>query len=57
MKNNEMVCMLDNTLSVWQNDIGYYWYDQFDRTRSSSYFETEEEAIEDCKDLIWGETA
>lgn len=48
---NELVTMLDRTLGIWQNNQGYYWFDQFDRQRSG-YFKTESQAIDDCQDLI-----
>jgi hypothetical protein len=50
---NELITMLDPTLGVWKNDLGYFWYDKFDGTRSEGYFETEREAVKNCKELIY----
>lgn len=50
---NEIVYSLDETLSIWRNEHGYYWYDSFDRQRSREYFNTTNEAEVDCQDLIY----
>lgn len=52
--NNEIVTMLDETLGIWQNEFGYYWVDQFDRTWSNVYFKSEQDALTDCIDLVYG---
>lgn len=50
---DELICMLDETLGIWKNPQGYYWVEQFARRRSEGYFQTEQDAIKDCKYLIF----
>lgn len=46
----EIVQSLDDSLSIWKNDQGYYWNDKHTGEFSDQYFKTEDEAEKDAKE-------
>ena len=47
----ELIITLDETLSVWKSNKGYFWYDKFICLISECFFKTEADAIKDATEF------
>jgi hypothetical protein len=52
LKENELVTSLDETLTVWYCEHGYYWYEKFYSCVSDKFFKKFKHAINDAKTML-----